>query len=96
VATKLEAFRGRGGDDFLGSRDLEDILLLVDGREELVAEVAAAPRDLRGFTAAQIADLLQRSAFTDALFGFLRADMASQARADTVVLPRLRELAALT
>jgi hypothetical protein len=92
VATKLEAFRGRGGGDYLGSRDLEDIVLLVDGREELTAEVAAAPKDLRRFLATEIRDLLERPAFTDALFGFLRADMASQARGDTVVLPRLRDL----
>jgi len=40
LATKLEAFKGRGGRDFLGSRDFGDIIALVDGREELVAEVA--------------------------------------------------------
>ncbi|WP_352896079.1 hypothetical protein [Mesorhizobium sp. M0983] len=38
VATKLEAYRGRGEADLIGSRDAEDILLLVDGREELVEE----------------------------------------------------------
>ena len=37
VATKLEAYLGRGDSDLLGSRDMEDILLIVDGREELVA-----------------------------------------------------------
>lgn len=39
VATKLEAYLGRGNDNLLGSRDIEDILLVVDGREELVAEI---------------------------------------------------------
>lgn len=38
VATKLEAYLGRGNDDHIGSRDIEDILLVVDGRGELVAE----------------------------------------------------------
>ena len=47
LATKLEAFRGRGGGDHLGSRDLEDIVLLVDGREELTDEVAGAEPALR-------------------------------------------------
>jgi hypothetical protein len=31
--------------------------------------------------------------FIDAIFGFLRADMVNQARAESVVLPRLRMLA---
>jgi predicted nucleotidyltransferase len=35
VVTKLEAFADRGNDDCLGSRDFEDVILLVDSREEL-------------------------------------------------------------
>jgi len=33
LATKLEAFKGRGQGDFLASRDFGDIVALVDGRE---------------------------------------------------------------
>lgn len=51
IATKLEAYRGRGGGDLIGSRDAEDILLLVDGRQELVDEVAAADADIRSYIA---------------------------------------------
>jgi predicted nucleotidyltransferase len=93
VATKLGAFAGRGRGDHLGSRDLEDIILLVDGREELVSEVARAHRNVRDFVAAETAALLDQPRFIDAIFGFLRADMASQARAETVVLPRLSAIA---
>jgi predicted nucleotidyltransferase len=32
LATKLEAFKGRGKGDFSGSRDLEDLIAVVDGR----------------------------------------------------------------
>src|ERR1700682_5225818 len=39
VATKLEAFKGRGKGDFFGSRDLEDLISVVDGRATLVAEI---------------------------------------------------------
>ena len=38
VATKLEAFLGRGNNDLYASRDAEDLLLMVDGREELLAD----------------------------------------------------------
>jgi hypothetical protein len=37
--------------------------------------------------------LLDQPQFIDAIFGFLRADMVNQARAESVVLPRLRMLA---
>lgn len=44
VATKLEVFASRRGGDFLTSHDLEDVLNIVDGREELVGEMRKAPR----------------------------------------------------
>jgi hypothetical protein len=93
VATKLAAFRGRGDDDHLGSRDLEDIILLVDGREELVTEIASADDSVRTFVSSEVAALLEQPRFADAIFGFLRADATSQARATTIVLPRLRVIA---
>lgn len=40
VATKLEAFRGRGRGDYTTSHDLEDLLAVVDGRLEIVPEIA--------------------------------------------------------
>jgi hypothetical protein len=48
---------------------------------------------VRGFVVTEVAVLLNQPRFIDAIFGFLRADMAGQARAETVVLPRLRAIA---
>ena len=42
LATKLEAFHGRGGHDYRASHDLEDIITVIDGRPELGTEVLAA------------------------------------------------------
>jgi hypothetical protein len=93
MATKLEAFHGRGRGDHLGSRDLEDIVLLVDGRESLVDEVLEAASDVRAYLTDEVGALLDEPRFVDALFAFLRPDAASQARGDSVVLPRLRAIA---
>ncbi len=41
IATKLEAFKGRGKGDFFGSHDLEDLVAVVDGRDTLVTEIRA-------------------------------------------------------
>ncbi len=49
LATKLEAFHGRGENDFRMSHDLEDIVTVVDGRAELVDEIHIAPADLRKY-----------------------------------------------
>ena len=47
IATKLEAFKGRGKGEFFGSSDLEDLISVVDGRQVLVTEVQAGAVDLR-------------------------------------------------
>lgn len=94
VATKLEAFRGRGGGDFLRSHDLEDVISVVDGRETLSTEVREAGADLREYVRREIATLLANPGFLDALPGFLLPDAASQSRIG-IVLGRLHDLAAL-
>jgi hypothetical protein len=71
VATKLEAFAGRGGGDFLSSHDLEDVLNIVDGREALAAELAAAPADVRQAVAAAFGPLLASPDFVNVLPGLL-------------------------
>ncbi len=91
VATKLEAFHGRGGDDLVASHDLEDIIVVVDGRAEIVGDVAAAADDVRAYIGAEIRALLDNRDFTEALAGFLLPDPASQARR-SLLEGRLRSL----
>jgi hypothetical protein len=50
-ASKLEAFAGRGKNDFHASRDLEDLIAVVDGRSELLGEIQASASDLRSYLA---------------------------------------------
>lgn len=92
VATKLEAFASRGGDDYY-HHDLEDIIAILDGRPELERELALAPRELRAFLAERAATLLATPNFVEAVPGHLAPDEASQARAG-IVFERLRALAA--
>ncbi len=67
VATKLEAFKGRGNEDALSSRDIEDILNLVDGREELIDEIAASSTEVRDYIAEEIQALLDDNNFAYAV-----------------------------
>lgn len=94
LATKLEAWHGRGGGDHLRSQDLEDVIALVDGRIEILDEVRASELALRSFIADAMTALLAERRFIDAVYGSAPALDAS-ARADGVILPRLGELASL-
>jgi len=49
LGTKFEAFNNRGNGDYLGSTDIEDIVSVIGGREELVGEINTAPGELRDF-----------------------------------------------
>lgn len=81
LATKLEAFKGRGQRDFLGSRDFADIIALVDGREELVHEIDNSSLEVRYYLAAEVGEILEEARFADAVFGTLRpAGQAKPAR----------------
>ena len=91
IATKLEAFHGRGGDDVWASHDLEDIIAVVDGRPEIANDIAAADAEVRGYIAAEIRALLENPDFAEALAGFLLPDRASQARRG-LLEDRLRQL----
>lgn len=74
LATKFEAFSDRGQGDFLLSHDLEDIINVVDGRPELVNEVAQAPEELRSYLSARFREMLAQSRFHDALPGLIFPD----------------------
>jgi hypothetical protein len=64
IATKLEAFQGRGRGDFVGSHDLEDLVAVVDGREAIVEEIARTA-EVRSYIAHQFRTLLKTTAFVD-------------------------------
>lgn len=69
IATKLEAYRGRGKGDLISSRDAEDILSLVDGRQELVTDIAEAEPEIRTYIAEHFAELLADPGFEHFLAG---------------------------
>lgn len=87
LATKLAAFADpeRGGD-YVTSRDLEDVIAVVDGRPELDRELRTAPPELRDYLGQAFRELLGERRFRDALPGHLPGDAAGQAR-----LPRIVE-----
>lgn len=86
LATKFEAFFDRGGGDLLGSHDLEDIVNVLDGRPELVSEVALAAPELRQYLAAQCRALLAMPGFMHALPGMVFPDESLAGRVKLLAL----------
>ncbi len=85
LATKLEAFHGRGKNNFGMSHDLEDIISVIDGRPEIIDETHLAEHNLRKYLSDEFRALLSSHDFLEALPGHLLPDSASQQRVGLVI-----------
>lgn len=90
LATKFEAYKSRGKGDYLGSKDMEDIIAVVDGRSELTGELAQADLDVRTFVSRCCQDLCTDERFLDAL-----ASLVIDPGREQEVFGRLQAMAAL-
>ena len=91
LATKLEAYNGRGQNDPLGSHDLEDIINVVDGRPGLLREVELADEEVRDYLSKEFHALLEHPDFEGFLYGNIRGP---EGRAE-IVAKRVSALAAI-
>jgi len=86
VATKLCAWKGRGKGDVLRSLDIHDVLTLIDGRSELLAEVQAAEPHLRAYIQEELVELRGKPYFeyavdsATAAYGALGVERANMLR----------------
>lgn len=94
LATKIEAFFGRGSGEFLSSHDIEDIISIINGRKEIIEEIAKSSLDLRTFLSETFTALLANESFLESIPGHLLPDPANQARYG-IVLQRINQIAAM-
>ena len=78
VATKLEAYLGRGKGDALSSHDIEDLLNIFDGRTSIVEDILSAQEKLRDYISQQLQLLLDDSNFEYAVQATARNDSARE------------------
>lgn len=94
LATKLEAFKTRGHSDYLASHDFEDIVTVIDGRKEIVDEIAQAERTVQNFIAQEFQNFIGDNYFYDALPGHLNYSDIIDTRVD-LVFDRFSKIAKL-
>lgn len=54
LATKFEAFKNRGFNDYRGSHDFEDIIFVLDNRTTIVNEILNAEEEVKSFLKKEI------------------------------------------
>lgn len=84
LATKLEAFKDRGKQDYLSSHDLEDIISLIDGRSEIVNDILVSSDNLKQYLGFEFASLMNSTQFLQALPGHLNYSQESESRVKIV------------
>jgi hypothetical protein len=94
LATKLEAFKDRGKQDFLLSHDLEDIIAVIDGRPEIIGDVSEAENNLKEYLSTEFNTLINNLQFMQALPGHLNYSSESEGRKN-IVEQRIKEIVEL-
>jgi predicted nucleotidyltransferase len=78
LASKMEAFLGRGKGDLFASHDLEDIVYVLDNRPTLADEITNSPISVRTYLAEQFTKLVRRPLFKEALLGHVEQQNAME------------------
>jgi len=71
LGAKVEAFKGRGKMDFLGNKDFEDIITVIDGRTEIRGELYGAPDDLKIYLREEFSTWKQNENFLQSILAHL-------------------------
>lgn len=84
LATKLEAFKDRGNQDFLLSHDLEDIISIIDGRPEIINDVSLSSDALKQYLSSEFSLMMDNHLFHEALPGHLNYSDEAESRKNVV------------
>lgn len=78
LASKFEAFKGRGKNDARTSHDFEDIVYLLDNRINIVQEIISAPADVRDFLKIELKQVLENELQQEAISAHLDYQLQSE------------------
>ena len=90
LAAKLEAFQDRGLQDLLLSKDLEDIVTLLDCRMNFESEIIKAPDEVRYYIASSMRGLINNGLALDVI-----ADLLRNSERERKVIQLIRALAGM-
>jgi predicted nucleotidyltransferase len=90
IATKLEAYHTRGQADPMMSHDLEDILMVIDGRTELLEDIKNAPLAVQNYLTHEFKLLQHQTFFDDLIAGTFLAARGNMVRERVLAISNLR------
>lgn len=91
IATKFQAFWDRGRKDILKSKDLKDILAVVNGRSELLLEIESAAPEVLRYLQLNFGRILEDGEIIECLPQLVPEDIR-----EVLVVRRMREICSST
>jgi hypothetical protein len=89
LASKIEAFKGRGKGSFWTSSDIEDIVTVFDGRSNIAKDLMASPSEVRNELNIELDLLIKNADFLDALEAHI-SDRQSTMGRKKIILNRIQ------
>jgi len=78
LASKFSAFHDRGGHDPRTSHDFEDIIYILDNRDNLAETVLKSPDDVKHYLKSEFSAILENSELQEAVLGNLSYDIRKE------------------
>ncbi len=77
VASKWEAFKGRGNNDYRTSKDFEDLVYLLENVDDFEEQIQNAPEHLKAYLKEEFTPIINRSDFEEGLYAHLQGGYGS-------------------
>ncbi len=77
IASKLEAFKSRGGSDMRTSPDFEDIVHVLDNRTEIETEILNSPNTVKQYLVNEFSELLENENINEGISCHLEPEIAA-------------------
>lgn len=90
IASKIEAFKGRGKGSFMSSTDVEDIITLFDGRSKIAEDLLSSPADVQKELKKELSAWIKSTDFLDAIEGHI-ADRQNTFGRKKIILQRMQD-----
>lgn len=89
IASKIEAFKGRGKGSYLSSTDIEDIITLFDGRSSIAMDLSNSPTEIKIELNKELFALINDRDFLNSIEAHI-SDRTNSAGRKTIVLSRIQ------
>ncbi len=82
LSSKMEAFKGRGKNDFRFSPDMEDIIAVLDGNKEVKESILGSPPLLKDYILKTLARYMKDEGFKEGVYANLGYPLQKEERAN--------------